>query len=130
MDRQSTMDRQAFLDALAQSVPPLRSVRIGSWPDPVYIRRMTVGEARELAEIQRAEAEEGEADESLSQAKVLALVVRDASGALLFDRHDAGQMAELAARVDGVDARVVQDLLVAINGLNEPGAGSVDDTGN
>lgn len=121
------MDRDGFLAAARAAAPELRQARLSGFPEPVWIRRMTVAEARRLAADAAAEGEDAAPN---GDARVIATMVRNGDGELLFERDDQAQMTELQATIDAMDARVVTELLNAVNALAEPGPGEVDDAGN
>ncbi len=127
------MDRATFLEAARASVPTLVAVALPGFAEPVWIRRMTVAEARQLATDAAADAAAERTDGAKpanQDARVIATMVRDQAGELLFDREDEGQMLELQAVVEASDARMVQALLEAANRLNEPAPDEADASGN
>ena len=123
------MDRAAFLAAAAAAAPTqLQRVDLPGFPEPVYLRRMTVSEMRKLAEDVAAEKERGAA--AMPDAVSVAVFARDETGALLFDRGDVASMTELQAVLDRADYGIVQVLMQAAGKLDEPKSGEVDEAGN
>ncbi len=121
-----TPSRTAFIDALQAATPPLRRVEIRGFPHPVWLRRMTVGEARALVAAAKAQA----GDDPFANARTVASLVRDDTGALLFDRHDDAQLKALQAALESTDARVMNDLMQQIARLNDADETEVDHAGN
>ncbi len=128
------MDRAQFLRNLRSSKVPVTATRIDGWDGPIYLRAQTVGEVRES--LLRHEDEESlDPRERIAKdpyfiARGIARLVRDESGALLFDPDDDGQMLELMTALADTAPAVSKRIHDAYNALNEPTTAEVTTQGN
>jgi len=126
------MDRSQFLKNLRASRVKLHPVQLEGWEGLVYLRPQTLGEIRDtlLKGVVEETATKQINKDPLYIARSVARLVRDETGALLFDADDDKDMGELMEVLADTGPGISRELNAAYNALNEPNSEEATPEGN
>ena len=131
------MDKTQFLQNLRNSRVTLHPLQVEGWEGVIYLRTQTLEDVRDILAHSGDQGDEGgEAPSELIKkdplyfARTVARMVRDETGALLFDARDDEQMAELMGALKDTAPTVSKQINEAYKALNSPIAPEVTPEGN
>ena len=126
------MDRSQFLANLRASRVKLHPVQLEGWEGVVYLRPQTLGEIRDtlLKGIEEDTVSKQINKDPLYIARSVARLVRDETGALLFNADDDKDMVELMEVLADTGPGISRELNAAYNTLNEPNSVEATPEGN